>query len=243
MVHAVNMKLLFLSQLVYAYTLYKRQLPACAGQLNGQECTSAGNGAVGSRDSIIALCNSCADQTRQRGQDPAGKLQDCLAKVNGGDRNPVMPLNTFGRNLCSANNSGNNNQGNQQNQNNNGNNNQNNNQQNNNQQNNNQQNNNQQNNNQQNNNQQNNNQNQGNQNGRLPACTGQLNGQECTSAGNGAVGSRDSIIALCNSCADQTRQRGQDPAGKLQDCLAKVNGGDRNPVMPLNTFGRNLCSA
>jgi hypothetical protein len=25
--------------------------------------------------------------------------------------------------------------------------------------------------------------------------------------------------------------------------LAKVNGGDRNPVQPLNTFGRGLCSA
>jgi hypothetical protein len=77
----------------------------------------------------------------------------------------------------------------------------------------------------------------------LPPCQGPLNGSLCTTSGSGAVGSKESIVALCNSCATQASRKGQNPRDKLRDCLAKVEGGDRNPVMPLNTFGRDVCSA
>jgi cellulase len=178
------------------------RLPPCQGPLNGSLCTTSGSGAFGSKESIVALCNSCASQASQKGQNPRDKLRDCLAKVEGGDRNPVMPLNTFGRDVCSADvtapsapsapaaPSSPNSQ----------------------------------------------------PVTTLPPCQGPLNGSLCTTSGSGAFGSKESIVALCNSCASQASQKGQNPRDKLRDCLAKVEGGDRNPVMPLNTFGRDVCS-
>ena len=74
-------------------------LAPCASTINGGTlCTSSGAMKVAEKSVIIALCNACAAFKTMT--DTPNKLKDCLAKVEGGDRNPAMPLNTFGRDVC-----------------------------------------------------------------------------------------------------------------------------------------------
>ncbi|KAJ3258997.1 hypothetical protein HK103_003138 [Boothiomyces macroporosus] len=68
-------------------------LPQCPGTLNGSLCTSSGSFKTTSKEALIAKCNACGAAAGSAG---AGKLADCLNKVQGGDRNPAMPANTFG---------------------------------------------------------------------------------------------------------------------------------------------------
>lgn len=74
----------------------------------------------------------------------------------------------------------------------------------------------------------------------LAPCRSPVNGGVlCTTSGAGKSVDKSQIIALCNECAKF--RLNQDTPNKLADCMAKVNGGDRNPKMPLNTFGRENC--
>lgn len=72
----------------------------------------------------------------------------------------------------------------------------------------------------------------------LPKCIWKYNnGTLCTSSPTGDTAPRESIISQCNFCA----LRIHNSQAKLNDCLLKIQGGDRNPALPINIFGPN-CS-
>ncbi|KAJ3269566.1 hypothetical protein HDV01_001208 [Terramyces sp. JEL0728] len=68
-------------------------LASCPNPLNGSPCTTSGSFKTATKNALIAKCNACGAAAGNAG---AGKLSDCLKKVQGGDRNPEMPANTFG---------------------------------------------------------------------------------------------------------------------------------------------------